>query len=477
MFTITESSTRWYCALNEVRSSHFGLDAVPAMPENDRSLSRTPKTPGVNRNTISHSPYEVDDRAFETLVKVSKQGFRVNSRMLRFALKLVENDTQARQLGTLSVHMDEVVYAESFFDWRGRVYTVSGETGSLQVSKACRACMDAPEAVTVTPGSDAHSYMLEVFEHEGWATDLDSAVEFIEEALESRWDDVDFMGVRAALALIELNESGQTAYLLEQDATCSGFQHMALLGGCRRLAEVVNATVSSYRGDLYAEVARLGGVAESLGLTAKQARKLAKKIVMLTGYGSGAALIALGYFNDRFDGKPFETVEDCEHSGERVQFYGLGLVTITELLDWVKPIQKELMKRFPVIRRLQQAAIAYFDECDEAGDEFRWQLADGFEAIRVRPAGERDTDADSSAAGALPNIIHSLDGMTVRYTIEAWDGVLGVVHDAFFTTVDKALQLRQVVREAYAKTHASYGASFPIQRDTACMPIGMCIGV
>ena len=433
---------------------------------------------GVNRGLISHSPYTIlGGHLVESLDKISNQGFRVSQTMVQWILKMVENEDQARMIGTLTVHQSQVVFSDAFYDWRGRVYTISGESGSLQTSKASRACMEAPEAVTINVTSKEWKYALRCFAHEGWATTAGEAKAFVAAEEAKSWSEIDFMGVRAALCVLEVMGTGKTAYLLEQDATCSGFQHMAFASGDQDLAEITNATINSGRGDLYMEVARVGGIAESLSITPKEARKVSKTVVMLSGYGAGAPSIALSYFNDRVDCAPFETSEDARESGLTVSFYGMGDATYDDIVAWVKPLAKALVERFPCIRRLKQACSAYFDECAEAGNEFRWTTPDGFEAIRVMLPHEVDTSDECTVHGALPNIIHSLDGTTVRYTIRNFEGVIGVVHDAFFTTITASLRLRKCVQDAYVATHRSYPDGFPIERKSPMMPVGMCIGV
>jgi DNA-directed RNA polymerase len=99
----------------------------------------------------------------------------------------------------------------------------------------------------------------------------------------------------------------------------------------------------------------------------------------------------------------------------------------------------------------------------------------GFQAHRQIMPSEQAAESVSDA-GAMPNLIHSLDGCVVQYTIEQWDGVLGVVHDAFFTTIDRAEELRDCVRAAYGRVYQDLG-EFPVQWAAAPLPIGLCVGV
>lgn len=483
-FIMTEASVRWYAAQDEARAARLGLAEVPDLPQYHRRPSTAPIPVGSQRNAISNSPFDVTGPLRTVLEGLGSQGLRISKAMVNAMLAMEDLPDHVRsELQAMASLAGEVVFVEAFFDWRGRVYAMSGSWGSLQNSKTVRACLEAPDAVTITMGSREWEYMVESFRHEGWATTVGEAQAF---ARDFRDGKVPFSKeaaaeLRAARALLEVAKHGETAYLLEQDATCSGFQHIALAGGCMDLARVVNATLAAERGDLYMEIVRIGGVTEALSLNDRKARKVCKPIVMLTGYGSGANAITLSYFNEARKDlglEEFADHDECKESGFTITFHGLGEVDFAALHAWVKPLQEALMSRYPVIRRLQRDAKRYWTQCVQNCDEgewcFAWTTRDGFQATRVMLA---DDDDGCTADGALPNIIHSLDGMVIRRVIATWGGVLGVVHDAFFTTVDRALELRECVREAYAWTHASYPIDFPLQRKSECMPIGMCIGV
>ena len=486
-FAITDLATSWYAGGNDERSARMGLSEVPEVPDYNRYITREPQTPGINRNVISHSPYACTGKAYDVLAKQAKQGYRVNTVMANFVKKFTITSEQRDEVSGLLQNAGHVVYSDTFYDWRGRLYHMSGRAGSLQNSLQSRACLDAPEAYTVDVSSKEWAHCLAVFAHEEWATTYEEACKYLEEVkAKGTYDTIDWMGVRAALAIKEVHLTGRTAYLLEQDATCSGFQHMALLGRDRSLALATNATTGGLDGDLYMEIVALGGMVESLSLlNARKARKIAKILVMLAGYGAGANTVALAYFNKGLkDGvTPFTRRETAQESGITIRFHGLNggnPVTFDEIREWVKPIMKAMNAKYPVINALRGLACDYFNECLAGAAEFRWIAPGGFHAIRVVVKEETehgDFEDDCTEHGALPNIIHSLDAAVVQDVVWTWDGVLGVVHDAFFTTIIEALNLRECVQNSYRTVHANYGVNFPIQREGACMPIGRCIGI
>ncbi len=492
-FSITESSLYFYVAGDAGRAAHMNTEEVYYDASRyDRGVSMAPKTPGINRGVISHSPFTITGELYDVLDSFANEGFRVNGRMVKAVQAIMNafNAPSARvdPITALSRYAGEVIFTDTFYDWRGRVYTLSSDHGGLQVSKAARACMEAPEGVPVGSCPEALDFMLKTFEHEGWCSELcDVAAKRWRQdhvaAANNDINKIDFMGIRASMAIEEIVLTGSTAYLIEQDATCSGFQHMALVGGDKELAREVNATITDTRGDLYMWVANEGQVARLLGITDRQARSLVKPVVMLTGYGSGINAIVLSYFNDEraAQGLPaFADKEECKESEFTITFHGLGEVDFDKLKGFVKPLQLALMRRFPCIRELQNSAKDHFRQCvatsDEGDTRFVWTTSDGFEACRFILDSELENE-EVGENGALPNIIHSLDGQIIREVRRTWDsGVLGVVHDAFFSTVIDALKLRECVQRAYATVHASYPADFPLSRSEACMVVGMCIG-
>lgn len=477
-FVTNERSLAYYCHNDEERQEAMRFNVERDSPARNLIWDGDSPLPGQRRGMISNAPHECEEGSYHyhLLHKQAQQQFRVSARFCEtlfnwWGPRPPVKQELAHTYRELGRNKGRLAASDTFFDYRGRVYQMSGANGSLQNSRLSRAALEAPEAVSVR-GTGAWAYALEVFEHEGWATTPEAAEEFL------ATPSTDWMAIRAAICVLEVAETGCTAYLLEQDATCSGFQHVALLTRNRPLAEAVNATITAVRGDLYALLATETQVASELGITDRQARSLMKPIVMLTGYGSGAAGIASGIWRDHDGTMVFDEEKQllvpCEHG--TIMLHGTEFA-YEDLEEWVKPMQTALFDKFPVIKECRNACMAYMQECIQANPAmFCWVTPNGFECHRQILPSEQAAESVTDA-GAMPNLIHSLDGCVVQYTIEMWDGVLGVVHDAFFTTIDRAQELRDCVREAYGRTHNNLGA-FPISwnKETP-LEIGLCVGV
>lgn len=97
----------------------------------------------------------------------------------------------------------------------------------------------------------------------------------------------------AALCIAELMATGESAYIVQQDQTCSGFQHWAMELSCHNLALLTNILGGS-RMDLYTEAAKMAGLFISGDYAYFFDRKSGKFFVMRIGYGAAAASLARG---------------------------------------------------------------------------------------------------------------------------------------------------------------------------------------
>jgi hypothetical protein len=463
-------------------------------PDDDRLFNKalpsdTPIEPGSNKPMISRSPYapSPESSVHTVLKKLSKQGFRVSNRFIDYVSEIFPRNSNKRKLWQDAIdrtflglwrNRDKVIYCDTFYDWRGRVYHMSGEWGSLQNNKMSRAALSTPEKYAVDINSEHYAYMIKVFKHEGWPTTYEEAYHYLMNPDYNGDGALDWMAVRAALTIGEIHDTGMTDYLLEQDATCSGFQHMGLIMRDMKLCKIVNAIFTEeVLVELYTHVAEAGKVAELLFDGSKtKARSFTKKIVMLTGYGSGAHGLASSYWNDYGGNGELNDDGRLIPDEDSTIYIGKMEFSFEALKQFVKARQDVLFDEFASLEILRNLCVRFFASCmQEDPSKFTWTTPDGFTALRIITEDEQEKNA-VSAAGAMPNLIHSLDAAIVRQTILSWNGDLGVVHDAFFTGINDALELREHVKNAYADVHTNL-ENFPIQAKGKLPAIGRCIGV
>lgn len=88
------------------------------------------------------------------------------------------------------------------------------------------------------------------------------------------------------LAWEKAKEGKPSGYPISLDATCSGIQVLAAMAGDRKAAQICNVVDTGHREDAYTSVYR--EMVAKLGDTAKIDRKLTKKAIMTSFYGSTA---------------------------------------------------------------------------------------------------------------------------------------------------------------------------------------------
>ncbi len=209
-------------------------------------------TPGSRRPVVSSpmDPSEFGEIPHDALNVAADNYWVVNEEMRQRILNADWADNTPEAIIRSSrntAHHRGALFHDSFCDWRGRVYVMAGEYGSLMHNKAVRSMLEAPVAEEVGP--EAYIYMLQCIEQEFDVT-LSNYREVMDITITNTSD---AQRVRAALAIHEVKTTGATAYLLEQDASCSGGQIIALLTGDQNLGEATNIIRSSTGGkqDIY----------------------------------------------------------------------------------------------------------------------------------------------------------------------------------------------------------------------------------
>ncbi len=253
--------------------------------------------------------------------------------------------------------------------------------------------------------------------------------------------------VRAALAIHEVKTTGATAYLLEQDASCSGGQIIALLTGDQNLGEATNIIRSSTGGkqDIYrrlSEALSMEPVWHILGLSgplhANTRRKLAKPVIMVSFYG-GKEKGILNSMWLNYNGSFEDEGDDAKPCGSIV--VGDAELSVETAERLIKAMTKQL-NQFPGF----QSILAWAQKTGSMVERLHegcwsWETATGFIAASTT----------ITTAGMMPNFVHSIDGAIVQTVLTAVGDSfpVGTVHDAFFTTPANALELKRIVKEAY----------------------------
>ena len=70
--------------------------------------------------------------------------------------------------------------------------------------------------------------------------------------------------------------------------------------------------------------------------------------------------------------------------------------------------------------------------------------------------------ADAGAAGALPNMVHSIDGAIAARAITTFGAPLVTIHDSFGSSVADVCRVRRCVAEAYVWAVESFDNPFPM---------------
>tara|TARA_R100000657_G_scaffold12953_1_gene8501 strand:- start:1735 stop:3021 length:1287 start_codon:yes stop_codon:yes gene_type:complete len=398
-------------------------------------------------------------------------------------------------------------------DFRGRTYTNHYGSLSPQANQNVRALVDFGYETPVGLCNDNYNMLMGVLEEE-YDVNWDNYTKILQDAksiLANKTYGKKSAGVvRAAMCLKEIATTGKSAYIVQQDATCSGFQHMAAILRDRDLGSLVNLT-SGPRSDLYMAATEFlceQGTAVGVFLADHNPKvvrsELAKPTVMLTGYASTAEALALSYLG--YDGKAeymdksgepvvatrFKDVKQALKQGADVNFNPDSIMTewlngrtgekaMYAALTFAREFQEALFTLCPSVKELitsiKGAALSHFSK---TGTTFAWvtpldlyielspwKVMEDTHTVSFQSAGVRKSmkvlslklDQMGGAAGALPNLIHSLDACLVHMVNLARVG-LGMpwadIHDSFGSTVGDVKRTVELVNDAFTQVHTEF---------------------
>lgn len=456
----------------------------------------------------------VPDAYRESLAWAQATPYRVNTDMLGLLMEanLLE-EWEAEEAIRVVSDNDGIFYLDCFMDFRGRTYTNHYGSLSPQANQNVRAMVDFGYETPVGLCSDNYDMLMGVLQEE-YDVNWDNYAEILKNAkslLADKAHGKKTAGViRAALCLKEIATTGKSAYIVQQDATCSGFQHMAALLRDRDLGSLVNLT-SGPRSDLYMAATEFlceQGTAVGMFLANHNPKvvrsELAKPTVMLTGYASTAEALALSYLG--YDGKAeymdksgepviatrFKDVKTALRQGADVNFNPDSIMTewlngrtgekaMYAALTFAREFQEALFTLCPSVKELitsiKGAALSHFSK---TGTTFAWvtpldlyielspwKVMEDTHTVSFQSAGVRKSmkvlslklDQMGGAAGALPNLIHSLDACLVHMVNLARVG-LGMpwadIHDSFGSTIGDVKRTVELVNDAFVHVHTEF---------------------
>ena len=456
----------------------------------------------------------VPDAYRESLAWAQATPYRVNTDMLGLLMEanLLE-EWEAEEAIRVVTDNDGIFYLDCFMDFRGRIYTNHYGSLSPQANQNVRAMVDFGFETPVGLCSDNYNMLMGVLEEEydvNWKN-YTKILKNAKSLLADKAHGKKTAGViRAALCLKEIATTGKSSYIVQQDATCSGFQHMAALMRDHDLGSLVNLT-AGVRSDLYMAATDFlceQGTAVGVFLADHDRKvvraELAKPTVMLTGYASTAEALALSYLG--YDGKAeymdksgepviatrFKDVKNALAQGADVNFYPDSIMSewldgrtgekaMYAALTFAREFQEALFTLCPSVKELitsvKGAALSHFNKTGATlswttplglfVELSPWKVTEDTTPVSFQSGGIRKSmkvlalkaDSMGGAAGALPNLIHSLDACLV-HMVNLTRTELGMpwadIHDSFGSTIGDVKRTVELVNDAFVQTHIKF---------------------
>jgi len=332
-------------------------------------------------------------------------------------------------------------------DWRGRAYARGGLT-QFQSIRECRAVFDFHKTVTITDNTGLFLHIANVFNR-----DKLPMLDRIQWVRSNRWSIIkgehttNLYQKRAELALRQYVSEGTSNIICHIDGTCNGTQWTSAMYRDEKTAKLVNvmaATHSDTPQDLYGVIAEKAlpflskGSDEYLAL-AKYMRDLAKKVVMVLGYGASIGTCETTvqeYLEDK--GETADSKALCDALMKAIKFNAPALTKLTTNL-------KRVLKKAP--RNTVSWATPDLIVKQTATDSTHLELHGS--AYTGKVYGKALPDNEAVRRGISPSYVHSLDSAHLRAVVRKVACDVSCIHDSVGVPADRVIAVNKTIREEF----------------------------
>ncbi|MBV1928418.1 MAG: hypothetical protein KUG81_02785 [Gammaproteobacteria bacterium] len=445
---------------------------------------------------------KVDRRVLDAVNRLQSTKFTTSPAIIEVCYDYIDNEAfYAPQQGALSneefarvakQHKDHVALChelteyegkEFFFpitmDKRGRMY-YRGGLCTPQGTDLCKAAFqfadkqplgnDGERAISIHAANVLGQNGLSINDRVNW---VDKNYELINNIADLEGIEENFPGADKHQALVAAKELQalwthsaeyktstmfKSGLVCHQDGTCNGLQHMAALTNNRQTAITVNCTTSTADDepqDIYGIIADYA-VALSSGtvkdLIRTYGRSMAKKPVMITGYGAGEATIATGiaeFLSDEGEGVRYAA--DIADAYCRAIEANAGAVNT--FTNAIKLMVKKAIKSGNTLGGIQwTTADGFLAQTEYLDDESHCVRGKNYNA-KCEGLGEVTEDEVRTAGALAPNFVHSIDATHLRMVVNDCPFDMVTVHDSIGTHACDYFETADSIRKKFVEVH------------------------
>ena len=361
------------------------------------------------------------------------------------------------------------------YDWRGRCYPIPSYL-SVQDTDFGKSLLTFADAAEVTKESKkwiefqvATTYGLDkatIEERLEWAKNNHSLITKIAEdpiGNISEWEGAEepwqfLSACEEMYHCIIKGDRKTTRLMIAIDATCSGLQILAGLARDKSTAQLVNVVPAETPQDAYKVVADKSKPNVPVILHEHWDRKCTKRTCLTIPYNA-KPFSNRTYIKDALKEKGVEiTKEDLTQTVSAVR-NAMELVVPGPMavMRWIeKEIAKTIRRGVEKVQWVTPSGFVVSQRyMKKEVVEIKMKLLGRCE-IRVATNDSNEVDILGHKNGTAPNLIHSLDADTLRFSVDKFDKPIALIHDSVLCRATDMSELSKKVREAYKHLFAEH---------------------